>query len=109
MTANTTQGFVYFLTDGEAIKIGFAKNPAKRLADLQIAQSFELVMIATFSAPKYQERIVHNMFKHLHIRGEWFRIDSAITDYIDDLEEQGFVVPVSEHAVNAYLEKRNEN
>ena len=93
----TQQGYIYFLTDGEAIKIGFAKDPVSRLSELQVSHHFELVILATIASPKYREKILHQRFQKHHIRGEWFWIHQDILDLIDDMDETGQVIEFETH------------
>ena len=79
-------GFVYFVTDGEAVKIGFSGAPDGRVADLQISTPRELKPLAKFPGTMADEQAVHALFQDLRIRGEWFRPDQRITDFIARLE-----------------------
>lgn len=91
-------GCVYFLTDGEAIKIGFATNLKKRIDQLQGGHHFPLFLLGSIPAPRRHERMIHSRFRGLRIRGEWFQIHDDILAYIDtvpgwveghDMEEYG--------------------
>lgn len=76
-------GYVYFVTDGEAMKIGYAMNLTKRIAGLQSANHFPLFLVGSVFAPRAHERMIQRRFRHLRIRGEWFRIHDDILTYID--------------------------
>lgn len=71
---------VYFVTDGEFVKIGIARLFAKRLSGLQTGSPRELkaLCVCMFDdfiwAQKY-EKLLHDHFIDKHIRGEWFKID----------------------------------
>ena len=84
-------GWVYFIqgVDGGPIKIGFAADVASRLADLQVSNPYELrVLLAVASdSPLRLEKVVHGRFKAHHLRGEWFRPDQEILDYIKNRRE----------------------
>ena len=73
--------FVYFIRcgrkNGSPIKIGVANNIDKRMADLQIANPYELSLVLSFEfdSRKHAEMVekkIHRFFKSQHIRGEWF-------------------------------------
>ena len=88
--------FIYFITDGEYVKIGSAYNPIKRLNDLQVGNARELKLMFTIPVRRIDKRFQHideinrsvqeldyslriEMFLHQgfgenHIRGEWFDI-----------------------------------
>jgi hypothetical protein len=67
-------GYVYAITDGRAIKIGWtARHPGLvggRLAQLQ-------------TATQNQEAELHGKFQTYHIRGEWFRYVPEIVEHFD--------------------------
>jgi len=78
--------YIYFITDGEFVKIGIANNPIERLLTLQIGNARELKPL--FTIPIYKrlsyfrdnyvandlELFLHKGFGDNHIRGEWFDI-----------------------------------
>lgn len=78
-----TEGQVYFATDGEAIKIGFSGAPSLRLQDLQSANHRQLRLLKTIEGNQDTETALHQRFSHLHIRGEWFRSDPELLDFIN--------------------------
>ena len=73
-------GALYFIRNAHAdeIKIGHSRDPAKRLADLQVGCSSLLELIGVIAAPREIEPIVHRQFYEGRIRGEWF-YDRGIT------------------------------
>jgi T5orf172 domain len=78
-------GYIYAITDGTAIKIGWtARHPRSRLAQLQTASPAELQLIGAVLASAYQERTVHHRFASHRIRGEWFRHVPEIVEYFSN-------------------------
>ena len=88
-------GHVYFITDGEAIKIGFSTYPLGRLDTLQSAHPKPLKIVATFMGSLWDEHELHAHFRHLRVRGEWFKEHQEIHDFIAVMEAQ-----------RGYIEKR---
>jgi len=76
------EGWTYFIRSGEhgAIKIGKARDPRERLADLQTAHPEELRLLAV--TLETEERM-HDMFSAWRIRGEWFRPGAPLLTFID--------------------------
>lgn len=82
------KSFVYFIGDGEYIKIGQASNPIARLKELQTGNGRELILlltIPTFACGRYGsdqanaiERFLHLAFKEYRLAGEWFDITKKI-------------------------------
>jgi hypothetical protein len=77
---------VYFITDGEMIKIGFtAQSPQKRLAALQTGSPKPLSLLAfTPEWGRDKELELHQQFARLRITGEWFKIDSDIQHFLGE-------------------------
>ena len=65
--------FVYFISDGSAVKIGTAVNPEARLRNLQGSNSRKLTLLAVAKGGTELEKQFHDSFSHLQIRGEWFK------------------------------------
>ena len=82
--------YVYFILnrDSNAIKIGRARDIQKRLAALQTASPAELellkaVQVRTGFQSQQLEVILHSKFRHLRIRGEWFRAEPELLQCIE--------------------------
>lgn len=76
---------VYFISNGNHVKIGSARDPRARLAELQIGTSTELSLIKTEVGGFPRENDLHRQFNHLRIRGEWFRLDGTLAAYLGSL------------------------
>jgi hypothetical protein len=66
-------GFIYFIRAREFVKIGFSKNPKKRLRHLATTSPFELTIAAVHSGTKGDETALHKWLGEHHCHGEWFR------------------------------------
>jgi len=82
---NDEKGYVYFIADDSAnaeyVKIGFSKNPKKRLSDLQVANPKELVLIGMIELDQVGEKMIHKYLKEntdAYVRGEWFKLNAMI-------------------------------
>lgn len=80
--------YVYFITDGEAIKIGKSNRPKARLAGLQTSHHKPLRILALVPAKPEDEREYHAKFRHLRIRGEWFQDGKEIRQFITNINRQ---------------------
>lgn len=83
-----TNDYVYFISAGDYIKIGktSGESPLARLATLQTANPLTLKMEAFFIGGIKDEKKLHGKFKHLHVRGEWFKFDSELKRFIQTIE-----------------------
>lgn len=76
--------WLYFITDGTAIKIGVSNEPQKRLRGLQTAHHSKLTIIGTMAGGYQLEGELHARFAGDRMHGEWFRPSAALRDYIED-------------------------
>ncbi len=61
------------------VKVGISSNPAKRIASLQTANPFQLVLLTTFYCPTLEmarslEASFHETQSDRRLWGEWFNI-----------------------------------
>ena len=78
---------VYFITCEAPefpIKIGIASNVERRIRGLQNALPFTVVLLKSMPGSRLDEQHIHNRFKHLRIRGEWFRRSQELFDFINE-------------------------
>lgn len=67
-------GHIYFASaDDGTIKIGWATDPAQRVAALQTSTHHALELLSTRPGTMRDEHKLHLRFNDLRIRGEWFR------------------------------------
>lgn len=91
MTGNTTKGFVYFIHDGRAIKIGFSQSVSGRLHDLQVASPTKLHLVGYMDGTPADESALKKKFSDIRLRGEWFEPSDLILDYVEELAAQGLI------------------
>jgi hypothetical protein len=79
---------IYFIHDEQAgaIKIGKADNPRKRLVELQVGCASRLVLLAMIPGGDADEGRLHRQFRHLKVRGEWFRADDDLMEFAGTIE-----------------------
>lgn len=77
-----TYGRIYFIRQGHAVKIGFSQNVFRRLQFLQTCHHEELSIMAEIPGAPCEEVVVHRKFQHLRIRGEWFRLEPELEQFI---------------------------
>lgn len=90
---DNVSSFVYFITDGEAIKIGKANNPKSRLSGLQTSHHKPLRILGLLPGDERLEGMLHGRFRKYHIRGEWFHDSSAIRTFIRKHATNGEALP----------------
>jgi hypothetical protein len=69
--------YVYFIKAGQKLKIGKAKDPELRMAELQTGCPFEMRLMGTLKCKSDMhshtvEQRLHRLFRREHFRGEWF-------------------------------------
>ncbi len=87
------QESVYFLeaTGTGLVKIGKATgDPKSRVAWLQTGSAAELRLLHWIEGRnKGDEAALHRRFKHLRVRGEWFRFEGELAEYVKALMAGG--------------------
>lgn len=77
-------GLIYFVRAGAdgPIKIGYTRTSLNaRLAFLQVGNAETLTVIQRALCGPGFERVLHERFAHLRIRGEWFRPEPELLEY----------------------------
>jgi hypothetical protein len=84
------EGFIYFIQGeyGGAIKIGYSKDPARRLTDLQTGYPDTLKILLLIPGDNKMEYALHKELEGSRLKGEWFRPDKCVLDRIKDLAEK---------------------
>lgn len=59
--------------DSGLVKIGWSKDPTKRMGDLRSSSTTELIILRLIDGIMPLEGIFHRHFKELRVRGEWFK------------------------------------
>ena len=74
---------VYFIKSGDFVKIGVSENIAKRLSQMQVHSPWPCEVVGVWRGKTAkEERRLHQIFHLLHLRGEWFRWDELIRQFI---------------------------
>lgn len=84
--SESPQTRVYFIREASigAIKIGVSKHPKKRAKELQDHALHEITLLATVEGGYSVEFLLHRLFAHAYIRGEWFRPVEELISYITE-------------------------
>lgn len=99
---------VYFIDNrAGAIKIGLARDPANRLAQLNCAAGTEpgLALLGAVVYPRRAEAqevetYLHRMFSSLVVRGEWFEAKPALRAFIASALADGIRIPITPEKVS---------
>ena len=80
--------YIYLIKniDDSFYKIGVARDPNKRIRQLQTGNSSKLSLITTYKSPiAYKiEKVLHNRYSYLRKEGEWF--DFSINEEVNFIE-----------------------
>jgi hypothetical protein len=77
------QGWVYFIEAGGYIKIGFTGSVPSRLAQIETATPFVLTLLRQEPGTLETEMAFHKRFGALHVKGEWFRFEGELREYLE--------------------------
>jgi hypothetical protein len=75
-------GKVYFIQAGAFVKIGWSKDPERRLAQLATACPHELTLLGEITGTVLDEQALHRAFAHLRARGEWFHAEPWLVGHL---------------------------
>lgn len=80
-----SQLLVYLLRFGVGgpVKVGIAKNPALRAAELQCGAPEKLRVIVTVRGSIAMEKTIHRMLREIRMSGEWFQPGPETDDLIE--------------------------
>ena len=73
---------VYFVGSDKHVKIGHAKDIGRRVRGLQTSHAETLQLLAWEDGGQKRESELHVLFAPYRERGEWFRPEGALRDYI---------------------------
>lgn len=96
LAAQRDVGAVYFIGDqlgGDAIKIGWSRDPVKRLQQIQTGNPFPLKFLGCVAATRMIEPALHQLFASCHVSGEWFSDPEG--SMVRWLNEMTFGEPIS--------------
>jgi hypothetical protein len=79
---------VYFAQAGNRIKIGWSRNVAQRITQLQTGNPEPVQLLATTPGARTLERQLHTRFAAARLTGEWFQNTPEIHTYIQTLNAQ---------------------
>lgn len=60
------------------VKIGYSKDVKIRMRKMQSDNPRELILLKTYKGTLTTEKKIHNKFKELHIKGDWFIYDKEM-------------------------------
>ena len=80
--SSTATGYVYFVRCQHYVKVGYAKDVERRIAELQIGNPYKLEVVATVQGTPSLERAFHKALRRKYVRGEWFELDSEVQHLI---------------------------
>lgn len=89
LTGKPTPGFIYYVSNGEFIKIGWSRNWKKRVGSLQTAFPHKLDVLLVHAGTKHEELKQHLVWERLLVQGEWHRRDPLLLAHIEKLRSDG--------------------
>ena len=89
MTNAHEEGRVYAIDNGQGcVKIGWAKDPVRRLREMNVSDAGRLTLIGSAWGTRAHEAETHALLKHWRTRGEWFRKEGHVLTFLDMLPKQ---------------------
>lgn len=108
--------FMYFISDGEFVKIGRSKNIQQRLHGLQSSNPRNLELIGCHypedsMSSKKHEKYWHETFAPYKVRGEWFNLPEEAVEYIQEslCPTKTIVACVAQYFCLHYTDEKHPN
>lgn len=81
---------IYFIQENvsDAIKVGTSRCIRARVSALRVSTPGALTVLAATEGGRCVEGLLHWLFAHIRIRGEWFRPAPELLEYIASLESK---------------------
>lgn len=107
---------IYFIQQGKdgPIKIGKSDAPQQRLEQLQTANPYQLNFLGGASDYTYNETDIHKKFKHLRLKGEWFKPEKELFDFMNkacpgrrERKPNGYWMKRARKDIKRYLENQS--
>lgn len=76
---------IYFVKNGDAVKIGVSKNPEQRMSELSVSSNGAIQLLAVLDGGHGDEKEFHRKFSRYLIRGEWFKYQGELAKFIATL------------------------
>ena len=70
--------YVYFISDGNSVKIGFSKCVRHRVRALQTCNANILTVLRVYKGDKFLEEKFHKSLSEYRVNGEWFTISKKV-------------------------------
>lgn len=83
----STGKHLYFITDGDHVKIGRANNVHKRVQSLQSGNPKQIWLTDSFDNKGHKESELHNKLKRFRVRGEWFWLSDIVKDILQKFKK----------------------
>lgn len=99
---------IYFIGNLEYnfVKIGYSKNPKKRIQSIQTGCPFPLTILRTEKGNVDHEKRYHDKFKKFNTYGEWFKIEGELSELLGVKKTNISKNKEKEH--NKYVDNKNQ-
>lgn len=78
---------VYFFICGDLVKIGKSVDPWRRLREVNNGSPHEIFYCGSIAGWTREEQLLHHIFKSYRVRGEWFKINKFLHEFIEKRAE----------------------
>lgn len=89
-------------------KIGYSKNPKKRLVELQTGNPEKLSLLRTYDGFIALEKHIHLKYKHLKLHNEWFLYSDNLLEDLDKNFKNIKIEEEHEYLISGYRVTKEE-
>lgn len=88
----------------DPVKIGYSKNPHKRLSELQTGHPYELTVRKTLTGTLADEKRLHKLLSDFNCSGEWFLFDYHTVSVLNAVLRSGDIAKAEAEIEKALVE-----
>lgn len=77
--------YIYAITCGDFVKIGYSANPKSRLTKINSDNIFQCRLVGFYEGDREEERAVHLYLREHRYLKEWYRIEGLAKAWLGDL------------------------
>lgn len=78
-------GYVYAVRSGDFVKIGWSKNPRRRITKMSTDSPHPCLLVGCTPGSKADEAAAHELLNAHHSHREWYRYEGAVIEFVASL------------------------
>lgn len=104
---------IYFIRAKKFLKIGYSKDPIKRISELQTGNPVKLKLIGVLPGTYETEKMIHRVLSKFRVEGEWFKVQGKVESLVHAFSDKNNIHQIKDFksleraAIHLQLRKKN--